>query len=301
MFEDLSHDSVNRFLLRENYEPVDLFNEVKQYIDLIGGTLSIDDTVIEKLYSNPNLSEFIGYFWSGNKHKTIKGINLITLFYTDPSGVSVPINYRLYNQADNLSKNDYFRLMLSEVLAWGLRATYVTGDSWYSSKENLKFLRKQKLGFMMGIAKNRQVSIIKGQYQSVESLEIEENGTIVYLKEFGKVKVFKKHFKNDIVRFYILFGQDNQDLNEADKTLFLQLKTTHWVIECYHRALKQLCGINKFIVRKSEAILTHFFSSLRAFIKLELMRAKELIENWYQLQRELSLEVNRNFILQHLN
>ena len=66
---------MNRFLLRESYDQFDLFNEVKQYIELIGGTL----TVIEKLYSNPNLSEFIGYFWSGNKHKTIKGINLITL------------------------------------------------------------------------------------------------------------------------------------------------------------------------------------------------------------------------------
>ncbi len=301
MFEDLSHDSVNRFLLRESYEPVDLFNEFKQYIELIGGTLSIDDTVIEKLYSNPKLSEFIGYFWSGNKHKTIKGINLITLLYTDPNGVSVPLNYRLYDKGDNLSKNDYFRMMLSEVLAWGLQPAYVTGDSWYSSKDNLKFLRKQELGFMMGIAKNRQVSIITGQYQSVESLEIEEHGTIVHLKEFGKVKVFKKHFKNEMVRFYILFCQDNQDLNEIDKTLFLQLKATHWIIECYHRALKQLCGINKFIVRKSEAILTHFFSSLRAFIKLELMRAKELIDNWYQLQRELSLEVNRNFILEQIN
>ena len=167
---------MNRFLLRESYDQFDLFNEVKQYIELIGGTLSIDDTVIEKLYSNPNLSEFIGYFWSGNKHKTIKGINLITLFYTDPNGISVPINYRLYNKEDNLSKNDYFPLMLSEVVAWGLRPSYVTGDSWYSSKENLKFLKKQELGFMIGIAKNRQVSIKKGEYQSVESLDIEPLG-----------------------------------------------------------------------------------------------------------------------------
>ena len=146
-FEDLSHDSVNRFLLRESYAPVDLLNEFKQYIELIGGTLSIDDTVIEKLYSNPELSEFIGYFWSGNKHKTIKGINLITLFYTDPSGVSVPINYRLYKKGDNLSKNDYFRLMLSEVLAWELRPAYLTGDSWYSSKENLKFRKNSGIRF----------------------------------------------------------------------------------------------------------------------------------------------------------
>ena len=39
----------------------------------------------------------------------------------------------------------------------------------------------------------------------------------------------------------------------------------------------------------------------RAFIKLELMRYKELIDNWYQLQRDISLQVNRHFILEHLN
>ena len=31
--EDLSHDSVNRFLLRERYEPKDLFDEVKLHIN----------------------------------------------------------------------------------------------------------------------------------------------------------------------------------------------------------------------------------------------------------------------------
>ena len=105
---------------------------------------------------------------------------------------------------------------------------------------------------MIGIAKNRQVSIKKGEYQSVETLEIEENGTIVYLKDFGQIKVFKKHFKNGIVRFYILFCPDVQEIQEVDKTQFIELKTIHWGIECYHRALKQLCGIKKFIVRKSE-------------------------------------------------
>jgi len=34
----MSHDSVNRFLLRERYEPKDLFDEVKQHINLTGGT-----------------------------------------------------------------------------------------------------------------------------------------------------------------------------------------------------------------------------------------------------------------------
>ncbi|MBN3945000.1 MAG: hypothetical protein HWQ38_00275 [Nostoc sp. NMS7] len=49
-----------------------------------------------------------------------------------------------------------------------------------------------------------------------------------------------------------------------------------------------------------KAIKTHFFSAIRAFTQLELMRAKELIENWYEVQRNLSLQVARDFILQQL-
>lgn len=43
-------------MLRERYEPKDLFNEVRKHINLIGGTLSGDDTVIDKPYSDPNLT-----------------------------------------------------------------------------------------------------------------------------------------------------------------------------------------------------------------------------------------------------
>ncbi|BAU07751.1 transposase IS701 family protein [Fischerella sp. NIES-3754] len=50
----------------------------------------------------------------------------------------------------------------------------------------------------------------------------------------------------------------------------------------------------------SKAIKTHFFSAIRAFTQLELMRAEELIENWYEVQRNLSVQVARDFILQQL-
>jgi len=59
---------VNRFLLRSRDEPKDLFDEVKSHINLIGGTLSGDDTVIDKPYSDPQLTKLIGYFWSGSHH-----------------------------------------------------------------------------------------------------------------------------------------------------------------------------------------------------------------------------------------
>ncbi len=46
----------------------DLFDEVKPYLNLIGGTLSGDDTVIDKPHSNPKLTELISYVWSGRHH-----------------------------------------------------------------------------------------------------------------------------------------------------------------------------------------------------------------------------------------
>jgi len=44
---DISHDGVTRFLQREAYSPSDLFNEVKCGLNLKGGVLSVDDSVLE--------------------------------------------------------------------------------------------------------------------------------------------------------------------------------------------------------------------------------------------------------------
>jgi hypothetical protein len=96
-------------LLREAYEPRDLFEIIKEFVNLKGGILSIDDTVIEKPYSQPKHAELISYFWSGKYHKPIIGINLITLYYSDTDGNSVPINYRIYDKREGKTKKRLFQ------------------------------------------------------------------------------------------------------------------------------------------------------------------------------------------------
>lgn len=203
ILQELSHDSINRFLGRERYTPKDLFDEVKGSIQLEGRTLSGDDTVIDKPYRGPKKAELIDYFWSGKHKKVVKGINLITLYYTDNDGVSVPVNYRIYNKQEGNTKNDYFCEMIAEVLAWGLKPSMVTGDSWYASADNLKFIRHRELGFLFGIEKNRSVSLELGKYCQVPRLDIPDTGLVVHLKEFSRVKVFKTVFKNEF-RYYIM-------------------------------------------------------------------------------------------------
>jgi hypothetical protein len=87
-----------------------------------------------------------------------------------------------------------------------LKSLIVTGDSWYSTKENLNFLRNQKLGFMMGIAKNRLVAMIPGTYTAVKNIEIPPEGQVVHLKKIGQLILRQSYgFKNfDLMRTKLL-------------------------------------------------------------------------------------------------
>jgi hypothetical protein len=298
VMKDRSHDSINRFLLREEYNPKDLFDENKDKLVLQGGSLSVDDSVIDKPYRDPNKTELVGYFWSGKHKKPVKGINLISLYYTDILDNSYPVNYRIYDKKEGKTKNDYFLEMLEEVESWGLKPAWITGDSWYSSNNNLKYLKNKGLSFLFGVATNRLVSLEKGKEVQVQTLAMTEEGLVVYLKEFGWVKVFCQNFNNE-ARYYICYQPDLEALKKLSRSEFKQIHDQHWQIETFHRVIKQVCNIERFYVRDKQAIQNHVFCALRAFCKLQTLRIHDLIDNLYQISRELFIPVIRQFILDH--
>jgi hypothetical protein len=73
------------------------------------------------------------------------------LYYTDITGTSYPVNFRIYDKREGKTKNEYFRDMVAEVQTWGLKLAWVKGDRWYSGIENLKFLRHEKVGFLFAL------------------------------------------------------------------------------------------------------------------------------------------------------
>jgi hypothetical protein len=299
IMETLSHDSINRFLERERFEPKDLFDEEKNKIEWVGGILSVDDSVLDKPYSDPSKAAFIDLFWSGKHKRVVKGINLISLFYTDIQGISVPVNYRICDKKSGKTKNDYFREMLVEVLSWGLRPSWVTGDSWYSSLENLKFIRGQKLNFMFGIENNRVISIERGTYIQIQKFEgwPNENIETVYLKDYGMVRVCRQLYKN-AYRYYIMSTAELNNLEKVTSIDFNRVHDAHWCIERFHRAIKQVCNIERFQVRNENPIKNHIFCAIKAFIKLEFMRLNETISHWYEIKKELYMKVIRDYIFE---
>lgn len=289
----ISHDSVNRFLLREAYEPNDLFEQVKGLVNLVGGTRSVDDSVLDKPYS-PRMA-LVGHFWSGNHHRVVKGLNLITLYYTDLQGQNLPVNDRVYDKAEHKSKNEYFLEMLEQVLAWGLKPSFMTGDSWYSSANNLKTVKHHRLGFLFAVENNRRVSIEKGRWVQVQQLDIPAEGRLVWLREYGEVKLFRTPLK-DQQRHYVVYLPQSDAYLGFGQSAFKKLHDQHWQIEQYHRMIKQVCHIEAFQVRGQLPILNHIFAALCRYVHLQQMRFADLISNAYQWQRVLYQDVVASFV-----
>ncbi|WP_081485965.1 IS701 family transposase [Thiothrix nivea] len=300
----ISHDSVNRFLLREAYEPKDLFNEASRLLNLVGGTLNVDDSTLDKPYSQH--MELVGHFWSGKHHRVVKGLNLITLYYSDPQGRSLPVNYRVYDKAEGKTKNDYFLDMLEDVLAWGLQPAFMTGDSWYSCVGNLKTVRNHRMGFLFAVESNRRVSTEKGSWVQVQKLDIPADGLRVWLREFGEVKLFRTQLK-DQLRHYVVFLPNADAYDTFQQADFQTLHDQHWQIEQYHRMIKQVCHIEKFQVRGNVPIRNHIFAALCSYVHLQQMQFVDIISNAYQWQHDLYTDAVAAFVSrfmqgkQHLN
>ena len=295
----VSHDEVNRFLANQDFTGKDLFDRVKEVIELQGGVLSIDDTVIDKPYSNPDATELVDYFWSGLHHKSVKGINLIVLVYTDPKGLSMAVNFRVYRHSDGKTKINYFQDMCNEVISWGLRPGWVTADSWYSSLDNLKFLRNKEVGIMMGLESNRLISSRPHCFEQIGSVEhIDADGLYTHLKGFDFVRVFRTVGIDGHARHYLIYKQDLKpyDTVTVNRKVFKELKKKHWKIEQSFRAIKQLTHAGHFFLRRTQAIKNHLYCVLRALQKLVLWTSDEIIQSVYKLRDQLFLAAQRQFI-----
>lgn len=295
---EVSHDEVTRFLSGGDFSGQDLFERVKEALELEGGVLSVDDTVIDKPYSDPDASELVGFFWSGLHHKSVKGINLIVLNYTDPKGVSMVVNFRVYGHSEQKTKNDYFQQMTSEVIRWGLKPRWITADSWYSSLDNLKFLRNKEVGFMVGLENNRLISSSPHLYEQVGEVEaIPDQGLHTHLKGFDLVRVFRTVDTEGHARHYAVYSPDTESFEAViSREVFKELKRQHWQVEQAFRAIKQLAHAGHFFVRRTAAVKTHLFCVLRALQKLVLWAKDEIIQSIYKLKDQLFLNAQKQFI-----
>lgn len=283
-----AHDAFTRLLQRLEPDPETLWQEAKTQIDLRSGSLVLDDSTLEKPFSKVNA--LVYRHWSGKQKAVVSGINLITLLWTD--GVRcVPVDYRVFDKdRDGKTKHDHFAEMLIEAFERGFQPALVCFDSWYSSIENLKLVRSFGWHFLTRLKANRQIRVMGGKLEAVSEAGLAGgDGTIVWLKGFGEIKVFRIFVTNGTAEYW---ATSLKDLTEAERQT--QAKRA-WRIEMYHRALKQQCLIERAQCRRLRPVINHIGLCIRAFVRLESHCYREKI-SWIQAKTGIIREAVRAYL-----
>jgi putative transposase len=268
-----SHDCFTRLLQKQPSDTEPLWNEVRKFITPKKGCLIVDDTTLDKPYSEK--IGFVRYQWSGKHHRSVKGIGLVTLLWTDGNKI-IPVDFRIYDiDEDEKTKNDHFRDMLDKAKERGFEPKYVMFDIWYASIKNLKAIKKKQWHFLTRLKSNRLVNPDNTKNIPLETIDIPPQGIVVHLKGYDFVKVFRIVSKNEDTQYW---ATDVLDMDESERE---DLGNESWKIEEYHRGIKQFCGVEKCQARKKESQRAHVMLSLRAFLRLEVQRFKNGI-SWFE-------------------
>lgn len=184
-----AHDAITRLIHRLFPSTERLWQEAKEHVELTAGILIADDSTLDKWYSR-NI-ELVTRHWSGKHKRVVSGINLVTLLWTDGERY-IPVDYRIYNKKqDGLTKNDHFRQMLQIAYERGFRPECVCFDSWYASLKNLKLVTRLFGRFLTRLEADRLVNPDNTGNRPLASVELAPTSTVVHLKGFGFIKVFK--------------------------------------------------------------------------------------------------------------
>lgn len=287
----LSHDQINRYLKKADITSADLWANVQESIVLDpGGFIAFDDTVLDKRHSFK--IESVKKQWSGNEHRAIKGIGIVTCVYVNPkTGQFWAIDYRIYDpEVDNKNKLQHVRDMLDGIVKdKKLPFSTVLMDSWYAERKLMLHIGDTlKKTYYTVAKKNRLVAEHRGEhaYQKIETLDWTEeekiHGKRIRLNDFPnehKVQLFHVPVLPERMDYVV-----TNDLTQDNSLAVRAICKIRWKIEEFHRELKQFTGIESCQCRKAKIQKNHIGSAMLVWARLKNL-AYQTGQNAYALYK----------------
>jgi hypothetical protein len=309
----ISHDRVQRFLAEPARSGKDLWQVVKPLVRQMqadDGVIIVDDSISEKPHTDEN--DIICWHYDHSSGQTIKGINFITALY-HVGEVSLPVNYHLVEKTEvytdkktgkqkrraSVTKNEVYRQLLRQVKHNQIPFRYVLNAVWFASADNMMFVKHElERDFVMPLKTNRKVALSvadkkQGRYRRVDALDIEPDSVMtIYLEGVDfPLALVKQVFTNGDGSTGILY------LVTSDLDLTYDGITTiygkRWNVEPYHKSLKQNASLSKSPTRTVTTQSNHFFASLCAYIKLEMLKVSTKT-NHFALKAKLYMNALRS-------
>ena len=280
-----AHDAFTRLLRRLEPDAEALWAEVRPLVRP-GGALVLDDSVLDKPFARH--VGLVGRWWSGRHRRVVRGIDLLTLLWTDGTS-RLPCDYRLADPGSRDTRNDHFRALLAAAKARGLAPAWVLFDTWYSGLENLKAVRALGWRFLTRVRCNRRVNPDRTGNRAISSCDIAASGTVVHLEGFGLVKAFRIAAGDGGTEHWV---SDDLTLGEPGRAEQAGLA---WKVEVYHRGLKQHCGVDRCQARLGRVQAAHVGLAIRAFVRLEWHRVKSGV-SWFAAKAGIVRESVRAYL-----
>jgi len=308
----IAHDQITRFLSAEEFTSKDLWTLVKptvREVEQDDAVLIFDDTIQEKPYTDEN--EVMCWHYDHTKGRAVQGFNLLNCLY-HVNGVTIPVAFELIKKPFEYcdlktrklkrtslhTKNELMRNMLSVCLQNKLKFRFVLFDIWFSSKENMCYIKKDLIkDFVCALKSNRLAAVSEEDYEAnrftpIEELLWQEETLFVgWLKDVPFPMSFVRQiFNNKDGSTGILY------LACSDTTVnrghILTVYQKRWPVEVFHKSLKQNAALGKAPLRRVTTQNNHVFATLYALFKLECLSIKRRL-NHFALRAHLYLKAIR--------
>jgi len=167
-----------------------------------------------------------------------------------------------------------------------LKPKAIIMDGWHLSLKNLKAIRSHEWNWITTLRKNRKIN----HNESLNNINISDDGTKIHLRGYGWITVFKFAAKNGRIDYIAT------NLKNPTKNNIQLLYKARWSIEVYHRELKQTCGIECCQARTGRAQRNHIYLSILAWVKKQQRRFLSKIsfyrENWNVIKLSIKNKIS---------
>ncbi len=308
----ISHDGITRFLSDSEFTSKDLWLHVKstvRHIERDDGVLIFDDTIQEKRWTDEN--EIMCWHYDHSLGRSVRGINLLNCLYHSHD-VSIPVAFEIIHKPilysdvktrkikrrSEVTKNQLMRQMLTTTINNQLKFKYVLMDSWFSSKENMSFIKRENnKDFICAVKSNRLIALSKedrrnGRFSRIDTLDLQEEiATKAWIKGVDfPVLLVRKTFKNKDGSSGTLYLACS-DLNVEGPDI-LTIYKQRWKVEVFHKSLKQNAALAKSPTRRAKTQSNHIFAAIIAVFKLECLNMKQSL-NHFELKGRLYLKTTK--------
>ena len=258
--------------------------------------LIIDDTI--EIKRGKLIEGSCRNLWSNKEHRTVKGLNIVSLNYSDSHTdmmLDFSINYNKNNIIDvkdndfhhksnaykrrvegNVGKNILAIEMLQRALNSGIYADYLLVDSWYAKPNFINEVKQNGLDVIARVANNPRIWQFIGKYKTLESLynhvknkkasKLGKYNSIKYMyvstvvihKTLGKIKIVFIKTKDNLIPII------STNINLSDIEIINTYKK-RWNIEQGYKDLREYFQFGKEENRIFEALIARISLSFLAY------------------------------------